>query len=564
MRKNRLAARAIVGAIAALGTLAGGLALAVPAMAVGPDANGRDAASLANQRDALRYLQELNRLRTGNRPPITGQQAYKAYIEDFHDTYSPDGEEQTLGDDGKPVSAVETNQDMMAWAQARADELAARGSLDSHADMKNGAPSWARDDSDSHGVNDHYEDSPDYHAHAIVTHPHGWETDTAYAVNMWGPEALAQNCSDPISCWASERDPGKTGQERQGYGHYMTEVSPYPNVAGMGVAEDASGNRYCVLEMAYDGRLGIPNQSVDAMLADVGQRIAALPDTVFDSEEYTRTITLHEPDGDRTVTQTATLRQAGKTREDAAWRPATFPAYPAPRIDGWTASPAVVPALTVTTMDAVQSFADVAYTKNQPDKKPDKPVKPTDPGKKPDRPSKPVDPAKPGETEARRLAASNRDALEDGTYVASSALGAGLVLDVQGGSRSDGGNVQLYSANGTRAQEWAVSHDADGFVILRNASSGRVLDLSAAIARNGRNIDQWDGNGTDAQKWVAVKTGNGIVLHSAVDPAYVLDVAGGARRNGANVQLYRANGTMAQAWAFGRPRRRWPRRIAGR
>jgi hypothetical protein len=138
-----------------------------------------------------------------------------------------------------------------------------------------------------------------------------------------------------------------------------------------------------------------------------------------------------------------------------------------------------------------------------------------------------------------QLASRNRGVLKDGTHVLKSGLGKNLVMDVAGASRKNGGNVQLYTANGTCAQEWSVSHDHTGFVILKNSASGKVLDLSSAIVRNNRNVDQWTSNNTLAQRWIAVKSGNEMVLHSAMNPDFVLDVAGGARRNHANVQLYR-------------------------
>lgn len=147
------------------------------------------------------------------------------------------------------------------------------------------------------------------------------------------------------------------------------------------------------------------------------------------------------------------------------------------------------------------------------------------------------------------LAAQNKGVLADGTITMVSALLASQVLDVSGASRSNCANVQLYQSNGTGAQRWIVSHDGQGYVTLRNASSGKVLDIVGASTANGANVQQYDSNGTWAQKWIAVSNGDGTVtLHSALKYGLVLDVSGASTANGANVQVYASNGTGAQRW----------------
>jgi hypothetical protein len=159
---------------------------------------------------------------------------------------------------------------------------------------------------------------------------------------------------------------------------------------------------------------------------------------------------------------------------------------------------------------------------------------------------------------ADRLASEYKDVLQNNEYTVFSrvddtrnyGLFHRLALDLSGANKRDNANIQIYHKNGTNAQKWIVTHDREGYVMLRNRASGKMLDLSAAIARNGRNIDQYHANGTRAQKWIAVSDAHGVSLHSAVNPDYVLDVAGAGRRDGTNVQLYRSNGTRAQAWDF--------------
>lgn len=52
--------------------------------------------------------------------------------------------------------------------------------------------------------------------------------------------------------------------------------------------------------------------------------------------------------------------------------------------------------------------------------------------------------------------------IKDGEYFIASSLNSDKVLDVNGGSKSNGGNVQIYENNGTNAQIWKVVYDKKG------------------------------------------------------------------------------------------------------
>lgn len=140
--------------------------------------------------------------------------------------------------------------------------------------------------------------------------------------------------------------------------------------------------------------------------------------------------------------------------------------------------------------------------------------------------------------------------LEDGVYEVQSMVDTKLVLDVFGGSKDGGANVQIYSSNNTNAQKWFVTYK-DGFYTLQSLVSGLVLDINGGSTRNGANAQQYSPNNTNAQKWKleALEDGQFTII-SALDPKFVLDVSGGTARNGANVQGYRSNGTAAQKWRF--------------
>ncbi|MCT0952814.1 hypothetical protein EFL41_04440 [Weissella cibaria] len=161
------------------------------------------------------WLNDLNALRSKERTPLTS------------DMVSDKG--GAGSDEGKSLDALTQDAELTKWAQTRAEELAAQGSI-SHTHMKNGAPTWA--------VNSGQVDGGMFSSPAF---------DFSKQVN--GPEALAMwsgGTQNPINMWASELQDGS-----QGYGHYLTEVSPFANKVGFGYAKTASGATIDVMEIGY-------------------------------------------------------------------------------------------------------------------------------------------------------------------------------------------------------------------------------------------------------------------------------------------------------------------------
>ena len=153
--------------------------------------------------------------------------------------------------------------------------------------------------------------------------------------------------------------------------------------------------------------------------------------------------------------------------------------------------------------------------------------------------------------ELDNVAFNNRNNLSDGIYTINSSLNFTFVLDVNGGSKANFGNIQLYKNNGTAAQAWKVSHDSKGYVTFINIGSGKVIDIKNGYSQNKQNISQYDSNNTYAQKWIILKDGDGFKIVSALNDNYVLDLSGGDVRNTSNIQLYKTNGTGSQRWYFG-------------
>ena len=145
---------------------------------------------------------------------------------------------------------------------------------------------------------------------------------------------------------------------------------------------------------------------------------------------------------------------------------------------------------------------------------------------------------------------SYKDVIQDGIYTIQSSLNSKYVMNVEGGSTDDGGNLQLYQNQGTTSQQFRITHDSEGYVTITNVKSGLVLDLCGACVSNGSNIWQYASNNTKAQKWIVKKVDNEYVIMSALNTKYVIDLTGGAASNNSNIQLYTYNGTKAQKWIF--------------
>ena len=143
--------------------------------------------------------------------------------------------------------------------------------------------------------------------------------------------------------------------------------------------------------------------------------------------------------------------------------------------------------------------------------------------------------------------AAGQRTVADGTYVVSTGLDRGKVLDIAGGSTSDSARVQIYESNMTNAQAFRFSFDEQtGYYEIVNVGSGKSLDAAGGSSADGTRVQQYSSNGTMAQRWSVVADGDGYRVCSALDGSKALDVKWASSANGTDVQLYGANGSAAQ------------------
>jgi len=114
----------------------------------------------------------------------------------------------------------------------------------------------------------------------------------------------------------------------------------------------------------------------------------------------------------------------------------------------------------------------------------------------------------------------------------------GLCLDVRGAATADGTAVQVYTCNGTGAQNWTQS----GSTLQ---SLGKCLDVSGAGTANGTKVQLWTCNGTGAQSWAHQSNGEYINSNSGK----CLDDTGfGAA--GTQVQIWTCGDSSNQQWSL--------------
>ncbi|QIS14048.1 RICIN domain-containing protein [Nocardia arthritidis] len=135
-------------------------------------------------------------------------------------------------------------------------------------------------------------------------------------------------------------------------------------------------------------------------------------------------------------------------------------------------------------------------------------------------------------------------------------VGSGKALNVTGGSKDDGANVEQRTPNGTDAQRWALrpTGQADTYFLV-NVGSGKALDVTRASKDDGANVEQWTFYGNDNQKWQMVQAtdGQSFTLIN-VGSGKALDVTRASKDDGANVEQYTPNGGDNQRWKFSAPK----------
>jgi beta-glucanase (GH16 family) len=114
----------------------------------------------------------------------------------------------------------------------------------------------------------------------------------------------------------------------------------------------------------------------------------------------------------------------------------------------------------------------------------------------------------------------------------------GKCVDVAGANPADGTQIQLYTCNGTNAQQWTVNPNG-----TLNAL-GKCMDVQYGGTANGTKVQLYTCNGTGAQQWRYTSA------HQLINPqsGRCLDATGPSSADGTPLQIWDCSGGANQAW----------------
>jgi chitinase len=115
----------------------------------------------------------------------------------------------------------------------------------------------------------------------------------------------------------------------------------------------------------------------------------------------------------------------------------------------------------------------------------------------------------------------------------------GKCVDVAGASSANGTAIDLYTCNGTNAQQWTSASGT-----LR--ALGKCLDVAAAGTANGTKVQLYDCNSTGAQQWT--HTASNQLLNPASGKC--LDATGPSSADGTPLQIWTCTGAANQSWTL--------------
>lgn len=129
---------------------------------------------------------------------------------------------------------------------------------------------------------------------------------------------------------------------------------------------------------------------------------------------------------------------------------------------------------------------------------------------------------------------------DGGVYLIRYAGNTNRLLDVEGVSKAERANVEIYQATSALNQRWCASlvKGTDNTYTFRSLNSGKYL----SVVNN--NAVQSSSNGA-ASQWV-VEIANGNYLLRNVQSGKYLDIYQGRTTNGTNVQVWQGNGKISQ------------------
>ncbi len=126
---------------------------------------------------------------------------------------------------------------------------------------------------------------------------------------------------------------------------------------------------------------------------------------------------------------------------------------------------------------------------------------------------------------------------------------SGKVLEVEGSSMNDDGNVVQRTWQNTANQKWKVVSSDDGYYQIVNVNSGKLLYIQNKSKADGGNVVQMRERSSQAHEWKIEDKGSFVSLTNK-NSKRALAVANASSNEGANVVQWTFNGADEQLWSI--------------
>ncbi|RGM92414.1 hypothetical protein DXB86_07650 [Collinsella sp. OM06-18AC] len=157
----------------------------------------------------------------------------------------------------------------------------------------------------------------------------------------------------------------------------------------------------------------------------------------------------------------------------------------------------------------------------------------------------------PNKSIAQRFTFASASAVTtDTAFAIKSVLDPQLVMDIYGGSSDNRARLQIYNANNSQAQMFTFKQVGNGLYEIVNVNSDKPFEAQGGSVSNGGAVSQYSSNGTCAQHWSIVDCGNGEYSFINSKSGKAIDVPGGNGVSGSALQIYTYNGSDAQKWTL--------------
>ncbi|KAK5991939.1 hypothetical protein PT974_05330 [Cladobotryum mycophilum] len=140
-------------------------------------------------------------------------------------------------------------------------------------------------------------------------------------------------------------------------------------------------------------------------------------------------------------------------------------------------------------------------------------------------------------------------ALQEGTYIITSALSGNPVLDLEGGNNPIA-NIISFHNHGGKNQQWKVIRLRKDEYALQSVYGGTYITAPDDGSVAQVDTSKYEPITNKSTRWKIVAAKGGYAIQSILFPGKAIDIEGSNTKDLTRVLLYPYNGTTNQTWNF--------------